>query len=44
MTASREFSGFGLGFGLGGVAGDEATNAVVVFAVEGVGKFGPQLW
>ena len=37
MPASRQFSGFGLGFGLGGVAGDEETSAVVVFVVEGVG-------
>ena len=33
VPSPREFSGFGLGFGLGGVAGDEETSAVVVFAV-----------
>lgn len=37
VPAPRQFSGFGLRFGLGGVAGDEETSAVVVFAAEGVG-------
>lgn len=38
MPASRQFSSFGLGFGLGGEAGDEEMGALVVFAVEGVGE------